>query len=166
MSKPLRYAMNVLSVRDHSEVEIRRKLAAYLQKTVTAEPEPESEADETAACASAEEVESAIAYCTEHGWLDDERYARRYISSRSRKGYGVQRIKAELGQKGIDKATIAVALNECDIDWCELAKIAAERKFGHLLPVDWKEKAKLQRYLQYRGFSHEEIHSIYANFSD
>ncbi|MFE8100033.1 recombination regulator RecX [Brenneria goodwinii] len=162
MSKPLRYAMNVLSVRDHSEVEIRRKLAAYLHKTVT----ESADVDEMAARASVEEIESAIAYCTEHGWLDDERYARRYISSRSRKGYGVQRIKAELGQKGIDKATITAALNECDIDWCELAKIAAERKFGHLLPVEWKEKAKLQRYLQYRGFSHEEIHSIYANFSD
>ncbi|QTF07390.1 recombination regulator RecX [Brenneria izadpanahii] len=162
MSKPLRYAMNVLSVRDHSEVEIRRKLAAYLHKAVA----EGADVDEMAARASAEEIESAIAYCTEHGWLDDERYARRYISSRSRKGYGVQRIKAELGQKGIDKATIAAALNECDIDWYQLAKVAAERKFGHPLPVEWKEKAKLQRYLQYRGFSHEEIHSIYANFSD
>ncbi|MEE3663873.1 recombination regulator RecX [Brenneria sp. g21c3] len=162
MSKPLRYAMNVLSVRDHSEVEIRRKLAAYLQKAITAEPE----SDEMADGAAAEEIESAIAYCTEHGWLDDERYARRYIGSRSRKGYGAQRIKAELGQKGIDKTTIAVALNECDIDWFELAKVAAERKFGPLLPVEWKEKAKLQRYLQYRGFSHEEINSIYTNFSD
>lgn len=162
MSKPLHYAMNVLSVRDHSEVEIRRKLAAYLQKTMTAP----QESDDAAACVAAEEIESAIAYCTEHGWLDDERYARRYISSRSRKGYGAQRIKAELGQKGVDKTTIAAALSECDIDWYELVKIAAEKKFGHHLPVEWKEKAKLQRYLQYRGFSHEEIHSIYANFSD
>ncbi|MCG8710953.1 recombination regulator RecX [Brenneria sp. 4F2] len=162
MSKPLRYAMNVLSVRDHSEVEIRRKLAAYLQKSLASGYKD----DETAACASAEDVESAIAYCIEHGWLDDERYARRYISSRSRKGYGAQRIKAELAQKGIDKATIAVALSECDIDWCELAQAAAEKKFGHPLPVEWKEKAKLQRYLQYRGFSHEDIRAIYANFSD
>ncbi|MEC5319687.1 recombination regulator RecX [Brenneria populi subsp. brevivirga] len=162
MSKALRYAMNLLSVRDHSEVEIRRKLAAYLQKSMAVEPV----ADDVPAHAFAEEIKSAIAYCAEHGWLDDERYARRYIASRSRKGYGVQRIKAELGQKGIDRTTIAAALSECGIDWCELAKTAAESKFGHLLPVEWKEKAKLQRYLQYRGFSHEEIHSIYANFLD
>ncbi|EHD20440.1 MULTISPECIES: recombination regulator RecX [Brenneria] len=161
MSKPLRYAMNVLSVRDHSEVEIRRKLAAYQHRAVTAE----ADADEMAAC-SVEEIESAIAYCTDHGWLDDERFARRYIRGRSLKGLGMQRIRAELRQKGIDKAIIAAALAECDIDWCELAKSAAERKFGPLLPVEWKEKAKLQRYLLYRGFSHEEIQSIYANFSD
>ncbi|RLM19891.1 recombination regulator RecX [Brenneria alni] len=162
MNKPLRYAMNVLSVRDYSEVEIRRKLAAYLHKAVATK----ADADEIAACASVEEIESAITYCTDHGWLDDERFARRYISSRSRKGYGVQRIRTELSQKGIDKTTITAVLNECDIDWCELAKSVAERKFGPLLPVEWKEKAKLQRYLLYRGFSHEEIQSIYANFSD
>ncbi|PWC12622.1 recombination regulator RecX [Brenneria corticis] len=165
MSKPLRYAMNVLSVRDHSEVEIRRKLAAYQHKAVTAEADADVYAEEMAA-RSVEEIESAIAYCTDHGWLDDERFARRYISGRSLKGYGMQRIRAELSQKGIDKAIIAAALAECDIDWCELAKSAAERKFGPLLPVEWKEKAKLQRYLLYRGFSHEEIQSIYANFSD
>ncbi|MBJ7224027.1 MULTISPECIES: recombination regulator RecX [unclassified Brenneria] len=162
MSKPLRYAMNVLSVRDHSEVEIRRKLAAYLHKVVA----ERAEADEMSADVALAEIESAIAYCIEHDWLNDARFARRYISSRSRKGYGVQRIRSELSQKGIDKTTIAAALNECDIDWCELAKSVAERKFGHPLPVEWKEKAKLQRYLLYRGFFHEEIQSIYTNFSD
>nr|WP_113868619.1 recombination regulator RecX [Brenneria salicis]NMN92491.1 regulatory protein [Brenneria salicis ATCC 15712 = DSM 30166]RBP59364.1 regulatory protein [Brenneria salicis ATCC 15712 = DSM 30166]RLM31275.1 recombination regulator RecX [Brenneria salicis ATCC 15712 = DSM 30166] len=162
MSKSLRYAMNVLAVRDHSEVEIRRKLAAYLHKSAPDEADP----DDIAGKVSREEIESAIHYCTEHGWLDDERFTRRYISSRSRKGYGTQRIRAELSQKGIDKETITAAFNTCDIDWCELAKSAAERKFGYPLPDEWKEKVKLQRYLLYRGFFHEEIQSVYTNFSD
>ena len=151
MNKPLRYAMNVLSVRDYSEAEIRRKCAAYLYKSESAE---------------AEDVDAAIAYCKEHGWLDDARYARRYINSRSRKGYGVQRIKMELSQKGIDKTILATALNESDIDWCALAKSVVERKFGHPLSDEWKDKVKHQRYLLYRGFFHEEIQSIYTNFSD
>ncbi|PWC10045.1 recombination regulator RecX [Brenneria roseae subsp. americana] len=162
MNKPLRYAMNVLTVRDYSEVEIRRKLAAYLHQSETTE----ADLADIARSVSVEEIESVILYCIEHGWLDDERLARRYISSRSRKGYGAQRIRMELGQKGIDKETIAVAFNECDIDWCELAKSVAERKFGYPLPVEWKEKVKLQRYLLYRGFFHEEIQSVYTNFSD
>ncbi|AIA72188.1 recombination regulator RecX [Pectobacterium atrosepticum] len=162
MNKPLHYAMNVLSVRDYSEVEIRRKCAAYLYKSEGTE----SEADEAIAQAAAEDVEAAIAYCKEHGWLDDARYARRYISSRSRKGYGVQRIRMELSQKGIDKATLTTALNESDIDWCMLAKSVVERKFGHPLSDEWKDKVKHQRYLLYRGFFHEEIQSIYTNFSD
>ncbi|RKO82516.1 recombination regulator RecX [Pectobacterium parmentieri] len=162
MNKPLRYAMNVLSVRDYSEVEIRRKCAAYLYKSESTE----SEADEIAARVAVEDVEAAIAYCKEHGWLDDARYARRYISIRSRKGYGAQRIKMELSQKGIDKTTLATALNESDIDWCALAKSVVERKFGHPLSDEWKDKVKHQRYLLYRGFFHEEIQSIYTNFSD
>ncbi|MFC3394645.1 recombination regulator RecX [Brenneria rubrifaciens] len=162
MSKPLRYAMNVLAVREHSEAEIRRKLAAYLRKFAPTE----TGSDDVTGNISVEEIESAILYCTEHGWLDDERFAHRYIRSRSRKGYGAQRIRTELGQKGIDKGTIVAAFNECDIDWCELAKSVAERKFGYPLPVEWKEKVKLQRYLLYRGFFHEEIQFVYANFSD
>ncbi|WP_409311134.1 recombination regulator RecX [Pectobacterium sp. B1J-3] len=162
MSKPLRYAMNVLAVRDHSEFEIRRKLAAYLYQ-----PERTDGAlNDVKKNVSAEEIESVILYCTEHGWLDDGRFACRYIRSRSRKGYGSQRIRAELSQKGIDKETISTAFDESDIDWCELAKSIAERKFGYPLPVEWKEKVKLQRYLLYRGFFHEEIQSVYANFSD
>lgn len=164
MNKPLRYAMNVLSVRDYSEAEIRRKCAAYLYKSESAEAE--DEAVDVTARAAAEDVEAAIAYCKEHGWLDDARYARRYISSRSRKGYGVQRIKMELSQKGIDKTILATALDESDIDWCALAKSVVERKFGHPLSDEWKDKVKHQRYLLYRGFFHEEIQSIYTNFSD
>lgn len=162
MNKPLRYAMNVLSVRDYSEAEIRRKCAAYLYKSENAE----DDAGDATASVVADGVEAAIAYCKEHGWLDDARYARRYISSRSRKGYGVQRIKMELIQKGIDKTVLATALNESDIDWCALAKSVVERKFGHPLSDEWKDKVRHQRYLLYRGFFHEEIQSIYTNFSD
>ncbi|MGK2888101.1 MAG: hypothetical protein ACSLEN_00170 [Candidatus Malihini olakiniferum] len=40
----------------------------------------------------------------------------------------------------------------------------ATRKFGNVLPTDWKEKVKQQRYLLTRCFSHDEIQDIYANF--
>ncbi|MEH2922808.1 regulatory protein RecX [Samsonia erythrinae] len=159
MNKPLRYAMNVLSVRDHSEAEIRRKLAAYVYKL----DRTEDGADPRTAT---EDVEAAIAYCKEFGWLDDARFVRRYISSRSRKGYGAQRIRMELSQKGVNQPLLGAALNESDIDWCALAKSVAERKFGSPLSDDWKDKAKHQRYLLYRGFFHEEIQSIYTKFSD
>ncbi|WP_038914466.1 recombination regulator RecX [Dickeya zeae] len=172
MPNVLRYAMNVLAVRDHSEMELRRKIAAYLQSNLECENlEREAlEGESTERCAVLSEfdtqVEQAVFSCRQQGWLDDERYAQRYISSRSRKGYGRQRICSELSQRGIDKSIQRVALQSCDIDWYLQAQAVANRKFGSPLPTSWQERAKVQRYLLYRGFSHDEIQSIYMNFSD
>lgn len=140
--------MRFLAVRDHSEGELRRKLMAR------AEP-----------AFDAAEIDAALAYCHEHGWVNDARFALRYIHGRSRKGYGTQRIVAELRQKGLSRSVISSALLECEIDWYALAQQVATRKFGDVLPTDWKEKAKQQRYLLTRGFSHDEIQDIYTNFS-
>lgn len=93
-------------------------------------------------------IEQVIAYCYQHNWLDDSRFATSYINSRSRKGYGAQRIRSELMQKGVDKELIQAAFEISEIDWSLLAKEqVAQRKFSEILPVEWKEKAKVQRYL-------------------
>ncbi|WP_208326289.1 recombination regulator RecX [Hafnia paralvei] len=138
--------MRLLAQRDHSETELRRKLAAQ--------------------DVSEEDVEQAIAYCHEHHWLDDRRFAERYLVMRSQKGYGVQRIQQELGMKGIARELIHDAFASSDIDWCALAKQTAHRKFGQTLPQEWKEKAKVQRFLLYRGFFQEEIYAVFSNLSD
>lgn len=155
----LNRAMRLLAVRDHGETELRRKLAAqpFIGAAHTATPLQSP---------LPEEIEQVIAYCYRHDYLNDARFARHYIASRSRKGYGVQRIRSELKRKGVDNALIAEALASADVDWCLLAQELAERKFGLPLPTEWKEKAKVQRYLLYWGFFHEEIQAIYANFAD
>ena len=84
-------AVRILAVRDHSEQELRRKLAA----PIMGKNGPE-EID-----ATAEDYERVIAWCHEHGYLDDSRFVARFIASRSRKGYGPARIRQELNQKGI-----------------------------------------------------------------
>lgn len=176
--------MRILSVRDHSENELRRKLSAYMSKptmsrasgkyrydAVQDDADDEQETTINMPTSSGDalftpsEIDATVEYCKAHGWLDDSRFAQCYIRGRSQKGYGPQRIKAELMQKGLDRTVMTIALDECDIDWFALAYHTAERKWGTPFPSDWKEKAKLQRYLLTRGFSHEEIQSIYANFS-
>ena len=86
-------AVRILAVRDHSEQELRRKLAA----PIMGKNGPE-EID-----ATAEDYERVIAWCHEHGYLDDSRFVARFIASRSRKGYGPARICQELNQKGISR---------------------------------------------------------------
>ncbi|MGL9751862.1 MAG: regulatory protein RecX [Symbiopectobacterium sp.] len=144
----LTIAMRLLAVRDHSEGELRRKLMFRVEPAF-----------------DAADIDAALAYCHEYGWLDDARFAQCYIHGRSRKGYGSQRIVAELLQKGLLRSVISSALLECEIDWFVLAQQVATRKFGDVPPIDWKEKAKQQKYLLTRGFSHDEIQDIYTNFS-
>ena len=181
-------AMRFLSQRDHGEAELRRKLLIppvpfvkpqnkksswSSRKTpeqndfadeerVRAKPEPRPVPEDI----PEEHVQAVIDYCYQHHWLDDAKFASRYISGRSHKGYGAQRIRSELLQKGVDKDIIAGALENTDVDWCILARDLAVRKFGENLPTDWKEKSKVLRYLLYRGFFQEEIQSIYRDFDD
>jgi regulatory protein len=42
-------------------------------------------------------------------------------------------------------------------DWGRAAREARRRKFGASPPADYRERAKQARFLQYRGFSSEQI---------
>lgn len=149
-------AVRILAVRDHSEQELRRKLAA----PVMGKNGPE-EID-----ATAEDYDRVIAWCYEHQYLDDDRFVSRFIASRSRKGYGPARIRQELNQKGIARESSEKAMRECDIAWGELARDQAIRKYGEPLPREFAEKVKIQRFLLYRGFLMEDIQDIWRNFTD
>jgi regulatory protein len=151
-------ATRILAMRDHSEHELRRKLSA-------APTFPGSQNTEQPAF-TPEDIEKVIAWCYEHRFLDDAQFATRFIASRGRKGYGPQRIRQELKQKGIDRETSETAMMACEVDWQAMAQEMAERKFGEPLPSEWKERAKVQRFLLYRGFFMEDIQAIYRNFSD
>jgi regulatory protein len=151
-------ATRVLAMRDHSEHELRRKLSAAptFPGSQTAEPP----------AFTPEDIEKVIAWCYEHRFLDDAQFAARFIASRGRKGYGPQRIRQELQQKGIDRATGETAMMNCEVDWPAMAREMAEKKFGDPLPTEWKERAKVQRFLMYRGFFMEDIQAIFRNFTD
>ncbi|CNK21991.1 hypothetical protein yaldo0001_26690 [Yersinia aldovae ATCC 35236] len=167
MNDLLSRAMRLLSQRDHSESEVRRKLAVQpFSAKGNWGKRTRNENSDPVADITPQMIEQVIAYCYQHDWLDDSRFATSYINSRSRKGYGPQRIHSELMQKGVAKERIQAAFEISEIDWCQRAKEVAQRKFSETLPVEWKEKAKVQRYLLYRGFFQEEIQSIYNDFDE
>lgn len=149
-------AMRILAMRDHSEQEFRRKLAAPVMTREGPEPVDASE----------EDIEKVVAWCYENRYLDDERFARQFIASRGRKGYGPARIRQELSQKGIARDAGEAAMRECGIDWVEMARAQAERKYGDPLPTVFAEKVKVQRFLLYRGFLMEDIQALWLNFND
>ncbi|MDX6021334.1 recombination regulator RecX [Scandinavium sp. V105_16] len=149
-------AIRILAMRDHSEKELRRKLVApVLTKNG---PEPID--------APPEDVDKVVAWCQESHYLDDARFTRQFIASRSRKGYGPARIRQELNQKGIGRTDIDQAMYDCDIDWMALARDQALRKYGEPLPTAFAEKVKVQRFLLNRGYLMEDIQQIWRNFAD
>ncbi len=158
-SRLLDRAMRILAQRDHSRDELKRKLqlssqrAAWLKQQDN-EPIPDAL------------LEKVLDWCQENGWLNDERFTERFIHSRARKGYGPQRVRMELKQKGIDRDAIHQALSETEVDWSQRAAELAKRKFGEPLPQTWAEKSKIQRFLLSKGFMMEDIQAIFRNSDD
>jgi len=158
-SRFLDRAMRILAQRDHSREELKRKLqlssqrAAYIQQQENI-PIPE------------ELLEKVLDWCQESGWLNDQRFTERFIQSRARKGYGPQRVRMELQQKGIDRDEINQALIDTEVDWSQCAADLARRKFGEPLPQTWAEKSKVQRFLMSKGFMMEDIQAVFRNSDD
>ncbi|GAB3091045.1 regulatory protein RecX [Aestuariicella hydrocarbonica] len=89
----------------------------------------------------------------------DQRYTQAYVAMRRRKGYGPHRLMNELREKGVDSEMVVEELNQPEHEWAEQAGLVLRKKFK--APAsDFKERSKQMRFLQYRGFSHEQIREV------
>ena len=77
------------------------------------------------------------------------------------RGYGPTRIRQELQERGITNELVETTFEIMDEDWIENLKAVREKKFGEALPNDYKEKMKQSRFLQYRGFTSEQINRLF-----
>lgn len=138
-----RTAMDLLARREHS----RRELAQKLGKRFSGQSGL---------------IEEELDKLTHEGLQNDARLAEAFIQARRSKGQGPVKIRAELKGKGVDDSTISLAFEECDIDWFDVAHEVAVKKFGTAeLPTEMKEKGRVARFLQQRGFSYDHISSLY-----
>lgn len=126
-------AIAYLSRREHSRVELARKLSAY--------------------CEDPAEIERLLDTLQHGNWQSDERFAEAFVQRTSAR-QGTMRIMQTLHQHGLpDEAldTLRAQLQES-----EAGRVRAvwERKFG-MLPVDARDYARQYRFLASRGFSSE-----------
>lgn len=128
----------LLARRDHATVEARRKLQEQGYEPAV--------------------VEQVLADFTDRRLLDDARYATQFLRSRAARGQGPVRIRLELRELGLAEALIEGALASGP-DFKSLCRALRERRFGPEPPLDWTEKGKQSRFLQYRGFSLDHIRS-------
>jgi regulatory protein len=103
-------------------------------------------------------VGAALEELVERRYLDDERYTRQFVVIHAERGQGPLRIRRDLAQLGLPAALIETQL-ESHGDWAALARQVLTRRFGASPPRGWPDKARRMRFLQYRGFAHEDIRS-------
>lgn len=102
------------------------------------------------------EVEELISRLIEEGYLDEERFAIQFASGKSRiKGWGKQKIRHQLRQKGIPEFYIIKALKSLDeSEYTASFKRIADKKWLALQSEKniFVKKNKWQQFLLQRGF--------------
>jgi len=136
----LHKSIDLLSRREHSIQELQQKL---LQREFLLE-----------------DISPVIDYLLEEDYLNEQRYTESMFRLRVNKGYGKRYIENELSQKGINSSQISSANEVQSIDWYLQAELAYSKKFGQKEIIGQKDKVKRIRFLQYRGFSTDEIMTV------
>lgn len=84
--------------------------------------------------------------------LSETRLAESYVTERLDKGFGPERIRFELREKGLSDSQIDPRLLLDDDHLLLLAGAAHDRRFGVGSRNDRQTLAKRARFLEYRGF--------------
>lgn len=126
-------AMNLLARREHSRLELERKLASRDY--------------------SENETKPALDALESEGLLSNKRFAAAYVAERRRRGFGPHKIRDELMERGLDEAMANDAMS--GIDWAAEARRCVARKYAGP-PADKPGRAERQNYLLRRGFDHDD----------
>lgn len=136
-------AMNLLARREHSRLELVRKLQGRVDDKAL--------------------LDEALDRLEEDKLLDDERFCEAFVRMRANGGYGPVRVRAELKDKGVRDELISQYMAQHEADWREQVRRVFEKKYGLNPDTDAKSRAKQQRFLAQRGFSFEQIKSALAD---
>lgn len=93
--------------------------------------------------------------------LSDERFAESLVRARRNRGYGPLRIRQELQEKGAAPEIIERSVDARSREWLVEIERVRRKKFGERLPSDYAERARQSRFLQYRGFSTDQIREAF-----
>ena len=134
-------AIDLLSRREHSRFELKRKL---LQKPYAEDVDLEPILDQ---------LEGA-------NYLSNARYAESFVRSRIIKGQGEVKIRFQLLQRGVTLSMTNGAIAKAEVNWWDLAEQQRTKRFGDGYPNNLKETLKQIRFLTMRGFPSYIVHEI------
>lgn len=109
---------------------------------------------------ASEEICACLDALAEKGLQSDARFAEHFLRSRIARGQGPLKVRAELGQRGVERERIAVTFRELErsgeVDWFDLATSVVVRRFAS--PGDTlRERARRERFLAGRGFDADQV---------
>lgn len=133
-------AMDLLARREHSRLELLRKLRQREYPDALIIPELDK--------LEAENL------------LSDQRFAESYINMRRKAGFGPVRIREELRERGVSNALFDTYLDESDTIWVQQAAQVRAKKFGEACAVDFEQRVKQAKFLNYRGFNQQQIDTV------
>ena len=134
-------ALDILSRREHSKKELTDKLLKKFDVP--------------------ELIESVLDSLSKRNLINDSRYCEAYVVARKRKGFGPKKILYELISRGVHES-IAIQVIDAEGGWKDAALKAFNKKYKTGLGKDYKEQNKQKAFLQNRGFSFEEIDSVFT----
>jgi regulatory protein len=123
-------AMRFLARREHSRLELARKLSPL--------------------AGTGDNVQSVLDELAQKGWLSDARYAEQSVRARARR-FGPIKVAHELRCKGIGEETIEAAFRAAGVDGAADMQRVWSSRFARK-PENNRERARQVRFLQGRGF--------------
>ncbi|MBF0484035.1 MAG: regulatory protein RecX [Candidatus Omnitrophica bacterium] len=108
-------------------------------------------------------IDQTIEYFKNTGLVNDEDFAKAWVNSRLNKPFGINRIRRELLDKGIDKEILKKTLGFASEEYDELAMIRSlvDRKLQHGVHSDNdKFKQRIYNFLLRRGFGFSSIKKV------
>lgn len=136
-------ALNLLANREHSAAELTKKLRLKGFE--------------------ASAIQQIITTLEQEGLLSNARFVENFIRYRRNKGYGPLYIQAQLIERGICQELIEQQLDIADNAWFAEIFRVWQKRFKNKMPDDYKSRAQQMRFLQYRGFTREQIESVFES---
>ncbi|MFS2018692.1 recombination regulator RecX [Massilia sp. CT11-108] len=137
-------ALKYLSTREHSRLELARKLSRYAEE--------------------GDDVEALLDFLEKNNWLSQERFAESLVHRRAGR-YGNARVLAELQQHGVNGEAFDELKSELKESETARARDVWRRKFGRV-PRDAEERSKQMRFLMQRGFSQSAVRAALKGGDD
>ena len=134
-------ALHLLTAMDRTEANLKEKLrASYCE----------------------EAVETAIAYVKKYGYLDDERFVKTYIESKSRTKSRKQIEQELIFRKGVSREAVENGFESAQMtEVTEVIRKYMQKKKINPETCSSEEKQKFFAYMMRKGFQFEELKTVF-----
>ncbi|KPK99149.1 MAG: hypothetical protein AMJ95_00875 [Omnitrophica WOR_2 bacterium SM23_72] len=108
-------------------------------------------------------IGKTLAFLKARGFIDDQVFARAWVTARLKKPLGLRRIRQELRAKGIEEEIIDSQIREIKKDYPEgeIVKQLAKTKLGKMKDLEPRvAKRRVAAYLLRRGFPPETVTDV------